>query len=211
MRSDKARPSIATAATKKPADSEAASSDTRLPPDPCTALLPAIAALGAIASIAAINWTGQDKTPDRAKSKRKVGMALRELETCCMGLAEIFRRFQRHPKVFGGDGSPSAPMKFGVVGTRVNADGARSFQQIMNDVASMLVLSSQNAFDVMSAVEDGEIEAPEEVFYGFGEQQERLNALIQSRAPFKTVIETGIEVADKLSALVRELKSYKVE
>jgi len=49
----------------------------------------------------------------------------------------------------------------------------------------MLVLASQNAFDVMSAVEDGEINPPDKLFFGFGEQQERLNKLIQARATGK--------------------------
>ena len=40
--------------------------DTRLAPDPFTAVLPALAALGAIASIATINWAAQERTPDRA-------------------------------------------------------------------------------------------------------------------------------------------------
>jgi hypothetical protein len=185
--------------------------DTRLPPDPFTAVLPAIAALGAIASIAAINWSSQDKTPDRSKSKRKAQMALRELETCCMGLAEIFRRFQRHPRVFGGEGGTNAPMKFGIQGARVNSDGARGFQQVMNDVASMMVLASQNAFDVMCAIEDGEIEAPEEVYFSFGEQQERLNGLIQNRPSMSQVLETGVDVAEKLCGLVRDLKKYRIE
>ena len=70
-------------------------------------------------------------------------------------------------------------------GPRVATDAARLFQQLINDVASMLVLASQNAFDVMSAVEDGEINAPEELFFGFGEQQEHLNKLIQARATLK--------------------------
>ena len=61
--------------------------ETRLAPDPFTAVLPALAALGAIASIATINWAAQERTPDRARSKRKAGTALRELETCCLGLA----------------------------------------------------------------------------------------------------------------------------
>jgi hypothetical protein len=190
----------------------AADVDTRVPPDPFAVVLPALAALGAVASIAAINWSGQDKTPDRSKSKRKAGMALRDLETCCMGLGEIFRRFQRHPKLFIGEGgSAASPLKFGVHGTRVNAEQARLYQQIMNDVASMLVLASQNAFDVMSAVEDGEITAPEELFFGFGEQQERLNGLIQNRATLRVTVETGVEVADKLCELVRELKKYRLE
>ena len=50
--------------------------DTRIAPDPFAAVLPGIAALGAIASIAAINWMAQDKTKDRPKLRRKAGMAL---------------------------------------------------------------------------------------------------------------------------------------
>jgi hypothetical protein len=186
--------------------------ETRLAPDPFTAVLPALAALGAIASIATINWTAQDRTPDRARSKRKAGTALRELETCCMGLQEIFRRFQRNPKLFAGEGAPAAsPLKFGVHGPRVNADAARLFHQLINDVASMLVLASQNAFDVMSAVEDGEVAAPEVLFFGFGEQQERLNKLIQTRATLKVSVDTGAEVATRLTELVRELKKHRPE
>ncbi len=186
--------------------------ETRLAPDPFTAVLPALAALGAIASIATINWTAQERTPDRAKAKRKAGTALRDLETCCLGLQEIFRRFQRNPKLFAGEGAPaSSPLKFGVHGPRVGADAARLFQQLINDVASMLVLASQNAFDVMSAVEDGEINAPEELFFGFGEQQERLNKLIQARATLKASVDTGAEVAVALTDLVRALKKHRVE
>jgi hypothetical protein len=186
--------------------------ETRQAPDPFTAVLPALAALGAIASIATINWVAQERTPDRARSKRKAGTALRDLETCCLGLQEIFRRFQRNPKLFAGEGAPaSSPLKFGVHGPRVATDAARMFQALINDVASMLVLASQNAFDVMSAVEDGEIAAPEELFFGFGEQQERLNKLIQTRATLKASVDTGAEVATRLSELVRELKKHRLE
>jgi hypothetical protein len=198
--------------TGEEAPAEPPPSDTRLPPDPFTAVLPALAALGAVASIAAINWSAQDKTPDRAKSRRKAGTALRDLETCCMGLLEIFRRFQRNPKVFCGEGGQaSSPLKFGVHGTRVSAEGGRLYQQLMNDVASMLVLAAQNAFDVMSAVEDGEIIAPEEIYFGFGEQQERLNKLIQTRATLKVTVDTGADIADRLCQLVRELKKHRVD
>lgn len=184
----------------------------RIAPDPFTAVLPALAALGAIASIAAINWTAEERTPDRSKSKRKAGTAIRELETCCLGLLEIFRRFQRHPRLFAGEGAQGAsPLKFGVHGARVGPDGARFFQQLMNDVASMLVLASQNAYDVMCAVEDGEIDAPESLYYGFGECQERLNKVIQNRASLKVAVDTGAEVAERLAQLVRELKKYRHE
>jgi hypothetical protein len=214
MRSRFSRPTGApnTMGDKKPVRRPEGEGETRLAPDPFTAVLPALAALGAIASIAAVNWTAQERTPDRARSKRKAGTALRDLETCCLGLQEIFRRFQRNPRLFAGEGAPaSSPLKFGVHGPRVGTDAARLFQQLMNDVASMLVLASQNAFDVMSAVEDGEVNAPEELFFGFGEQQELLNKLIQARATLKASVDTGAEVATRLTALVRELKKHRPE
>ena len=181
-----------------------------MPPDPFAAVLPALAALGAISSIAAINWSGVEKTASRTRTKRKTGAALRDLETCCIGLHEIFRRFQSHPKVFAGEGAgASAPLKFGVHGKRIRADAQRLYLRLMNDIASNLVLAAQNAFDVMTAIEDGDIDAPEEVFFGFGEQQERLNGLIQNRATLRKSVDTGAEVAENLTWLVRELRRHQ--
>ena len=109
-----------------------------------------------IASIAAINWVGQERTGERSRTRRKAGVALRDLESCCLGLQEIFRRLHRNPKLFAGEGgAASSPMKFGSCGPRIDAGAdARIYQQLMNDIASMLVLASQNAFDVMCAIED---------------------------------------------------------
>ena len=85
-------------------------------------------------------------------------------------------------------------------GPRVSLDAAKLYQQAINDVASMLVLASQSAFEVMCAIEDGTIEAPEEIFFGFGECQDRLNKLIQNRATLKASVDTGAEVADRLTS-----------
>lgn len=194
------------------ASAKAEESDTRIAPDPFAAVLPALAALGAIASIATVNWVAQERTPDRTRTKRKAAVALRDLESCCMGLQEVFRRFQRTPRLFAGEGrSTASPMKFGVHGPRIGPDIARLYQQSINDIASMLVLATQNSFDVMSAVEDGEIEAPEELFFGFGEQQEVLNGLIAQRATLKTAVDTGLSVAEQLTALVRDLRRCKTD
>jgi hypothetical protein len=192
------------------APAEGAGQTTRNAPDPFAAVLPALAALGAVACIASINWSAEDRTAERQKARRRASTALRDLETCCMGLIEIFRRFQRNPKLFCGEGATAnTPLKFGVHGIRVSGDEARLYQQIVNDVASMLVLASQNAYDVMSAVEDGEIDAPEEIFFGFGECQDALNELIQQRATLKASVDRGLEIACRLAALVAELKKHR--
>jgi hypothetical protein len=194
----------------KPTSEGADDADTRMPPDPFAAVLPALAALGAIASIAAINWSGEGKVALRTRTKRKTPAALRDLETCCLGLAEIFRRFQRHPRVFAGEGGQAAaPLKFGVHGQRIRADAQRLYLQLMNDIASMLVLAAQNAFDVMTAIEDGDIDPPEEIFFGFGEQQDRLNTILQTRVTLRVAVDTGTDIAERLIVLVRELKGYQ--
>ncbi len=198
--------------TAAPPDADSDVTDSRIAPDPLSAVLPALSALGAIASIATIHWVGQDKSAERARARRKAGVALRDLESCCMGLQEIFKRLHRNPKLFGGEGAAvTSPLKFGVHGPRIDQATARTYHQLMNDIASMLVLASQNAFDVMCAIEDGEITVPEQLFFGFGEQQDRLNKLIQNRATLKLSVETGLDVADKLAWLVRELKKCKIE
>src|SRR5215472_15368872 len=90
---------------KDKASPQPADADSRIAPDPFAAVLPAISALGAIASIATINWAATERTADRTRPRRKAVTALRELETCCLHLAEIFRRFQRNPKLFTGEGA----------------------------------------------------------------------------------------------------------
>lgn len=185
--------------------------DSRTAPDPFAAVLPAIAALGAISSIATINWVAEERNDDRARARRKPGTALRDLESCCLGLIEIFRRFRRNPRLFAGEGAQgSSPMKFGVHGPRVEAESCRHYHRLMNDIASMLVLASQNAFDVMCAIEDGYIDPPEQFFFDLGEQQERLNGLIQSRATLKQTVDTGHDVAVRLSALIATLKTHRI-
>lgn len=196
-------------ATRTP---DRADADLRIAPDPFAVVLPALAALGAIASIAAIAWVGQERTADRNRGRRKAHMALRDLEACAMGLAEAFARMQRHPRLFGNEGAPSgSPLKFGVHRGRVDPESARLYQQLASEIASKLVLACHNSFEAMSAIEDGEIEAPEAVFHGFGEQQERLNQLIQNRATLKISVAAGAEIALRLTELVRELKKHRVE
>lgn len=191
---------------------ESPETDTRIAPDPFAAVLPAIAALGTISSIATINWAARERSGDRLRPKRKAVTALRELETCCLHLTEIFRRFQRNPKLFAGEGAQgSSPLKFGVHGPRVGPDASKLYQQAINDVASMLVLASQSAFEVMCAIEDGTVDAPEEIFFGFGECQDLLNKLIQNRATLKVSVDTGAEVSERLVSLVRELKKYRTD
>ena len=187
-------------------------SQSRIAPDPCAAVLPALAALGAIASIAAVGWVAEDNPAGpRPEAKRRAVVAVQELETCSLGLAEIFRRFQRHPNLFSGDGrSQTTPMKFGVQGGRTTGAAGAIYDRLINDIAAMLVLASENSVAVMTAVENGEIEAPDAMFIAFGECQDELNQLLQARASVKDSVDKGVELADRLTALIRELKAHYV-
>ena len=64
---------------------------------------------------------------------------------------------------------------------------------------------------VLSVIEDGEIAAPEDVFFGFADCQEKLNLVILERATLRASVEIGADVSARLITLVRELKSHLVE
>ncbi len=184
--------------------------ETRIAPDPFAAVLSALAALGAISSIAAVHWVAREVPAGRHKSRRKPAAALRDLEANCLGLRDIFRRLARIHVASGSDGVPaSLPSKFGVHGREISLAQFTAYQQLVNDVASALVLASQNSFDVMGAIQGGAFDPPEAVFFGFGEQQERLNKLLAERANLKVTIETGHDIAIELAALVEALKGYR--
>ena len=135
---------------------------------------------------------------------------MKDLETSCLGIAEILRRVIRHSPMFGLIGATSlAPMKFGLMGARVDPQQSIIYVQLINDVATMLVLATQAAFDTTNAIEDGEIEPPEDLLARFGIAQEKLNTLLASRSSIKTTVETALLIAESLAKLVAELKSYK--
>jgi hypothetical protein len=179
-------------------------------PEPLTLVLPALAALGAVASIAAVAFMAQDRDADRPRVKRRVDVILKDLETACLGLGEILKRVRRHARQLGLDGpAGTVPMKLGLVGGRVDVPGGQLYHQLVNDLATMLVLATQNSFDAVNAIEDGEIEAPEDLLYAMGDAQERLNTLLVQRASLRTTVDQSIEIAAELTALVQRLKGAR--
>jgi hypothetical protein len=179
-------------------------------PEPLTLVLPALAALGAVASIAAVAFMAQDRDGDRPRVKRRVDVILKDLETACLGLGEILRRVRRHARQLGLDGpAGTVPMKLGLVGGRVDPAAGQLYHQLVNDLATMLVLATQNSFDAVNAIEDGEIEAPDDLLYAFGAAQERLNLLLVQRANLRTTIDTSLDIAAQLTALVQRLKGLR--
>jgi hypothetical protein len=182
----------------------------RTAPEPLTILLPAIAALGAVASIAAVAFVAEDRDGDRPRVKRRVDAILKDLETACLGIGEILRRMRRHARQLGLDGpNGSAPMKLGLAGGRVELAAGQLYYQFVNDLATMLVLATQNSIDAVNAIEDGEIEPPDEVLFAFGDAQERLNGLITARAGLRPMVDGCIEVSDQFVGLVRQLKTHR--
>ncbi len=182
----------------------------RIAPDPLAAVLPALSALGAIASIAAINWVAQERQGRAARTRRNVSAALRDLEGDCQRLEALFSRMDRLFRAHVGErGAASSPIKFGVHGLRIAQQSWPLYQSLLSDMAESLVCASQNSFDVMCLIEDGAIDPPEDIYYGFGEQQERLNQLLIERASLRASVEAGVEIAGKLARLVRELRRHK--
>ncbi len=181
----------------------------RVAPDPLAAVLPALSALGAIASIAAILWVGETSASERQKPRRKIAIVVRDLESDCLKLQDIFRRLARSLTAFGNDRAiVSSPFKFGLNALKSDSDTQHVVHVVLGDIARVLPSASGSAFEVMCAIEDGLLDAPESVFFGFGDAQERLNKLLTERASLKATVEGGLEIADRLTALVRELKRH---
>jgi hypothetical protein len=202
-------PPSATPASERPS-AKTPALPGRAAPEPLAVILPAIAALGSVASIAAVAWLAEERTAGRPRVKRRLDVILKDLETSCLGTAEILRRVIRHSPMFGLQGTnSSALMKFGLLGTRVDAQQGQTYIHLMNDVATMLVLAAQASFDATNAIEDGDIEPPEALFYKFGEAQEKLNALLATRTSTKATVEAALAIAENLSTLVRELKTHR--
>lgn len=194
----------------KARDADASVDDGRTAPEPLSLVLPALAALGAVASIAAVAWVAQDREAGRAKVKRRIDVILKDLETSCLGIAEILKRVRRHARQLGLDGPQGgAPFKLGLNSGRVEEAGGAVYKALVNDLATMLVLATQNSYDAINAIEDGEIDAPEAVFFGFGEAQEKLNVMLTQRPGMRATIDHAIGVAQQLAVLVGQLKQYK--
>lgn len=196
------------AATKVAAETPV--DDGRTSPEPLSLVLPALAALGAVASISAVAWVAQDRESDRTRVKRRIDVILKDLETSCVGIAEILKRVRRQSRQLGLDGPQGgAPIKFGLNSNRVETAGGAIYKALVNDLATMLVLATQNSYDAINAIEDGEINAPETVFFGFGEAQERLNVLLTQRHGARITIDQAIDIAQHLAGLVDQLKQFK--
>lgn len=175
--------------------------DQRLPCDPAAVVLPALSALGAIAGIAVMPFVAQDRAPEPGRGQRKAAAAVRDLETDGLQLQEIFRRLQRNLRSApGGQAVAVAPLKFGLFGVDL-ADAA-----LVGEIVRVLGASMQDTGDVMRAIEDGRIDAAEELCYGFGLCQERLSKLVIERASVRTAIDEGLAIALRLSELIVELK-----
>jgi hypothetical protein len=185
---------------------------TRVGPDPLTIVLPALSALGCVAGIAALNWAAHETGRDRRRGRRGSQMILRDLKRDCADLAETFRRLVRGlPGITSGGGTTSLPIKFGVHGLDVTDDTYPLFQSLLSSLASLILRASQNSYELMGAIEDGAVTPPEELFYAFADQQERLNQLLSQRPSLKATIETGYDIAVKLTGLVEELGEYRTE
>jgi hypothetical protein len=199
--------------SSKETASEATGSDTRIAVDPVAIVLAALAPLGVIASIGAVNFMAEDRSPERGRGRRKAGAAIKDLERCCQGLQELFKRLHASPRLFAAEGSAASasPLKFGVHGPRIAAADMRVLQGAVQDVASMMVLATQNALDVLAAIEDGEVTPPDDLLDGFGEAQEKLNQLISDRATLKDTVDRGTMIAVDLTRLVQQLRAHRAD
>jgi len=184
--------------------------DVRIGPEPLSAVLPALAAIGALSSIAAINWVANDK-PDQVQSnRRRVSAALRDMDRVCAALEDVLARLNRFFSIYVGErGGLSSPLKFGVYGLRIPQNSFPVFQTLISDTSNVLRDASQVSFEVMCLIEEGTLEPPEEFYFELGEAQERLTALMRERSSLSATLEESAAIAAVLTEQMRHLKEHR--
>ena len=187
---------------------EPSAGEARIGPDPITVVLPALSALGAISSIAVLGWIGRDHGTASRRGRRNLNAILRDMERDCVDLQDAFRRIARGlPALASGGGGTSLPMKFGVHGLAVPEHSYPLYQSLLSTIAALFLRASQDSFELIGAIEDGSIEPSDDVFEALGEAQERLNAILVTRASLKVAIETGYDIAVRLSGVFEQLRA----
>lgn len=185
--------------------------DIRIAPDPMAVVLPGLAGLGAIASIAAIDWVGNQRAERPSGPRRRVATVLRDLERVTTDLEDVFRRLNRNFRMFVNEhGAPAAPPKFGVHGLNIPQRSFHLYQALVVETAGLVGPASQCSFDVMCLIEEGQIEPPQETFYALSSAQERLSHLLRERMTLLNLLDESQELARGLRETVQELKAFRV-
>lgn len=176
--------------------------------DPLSVALPALGALGTIASLASISWSAGAAEPGTLAA-RKPSRLIRDMESDCLVVLEALRKLNRSLRENGGAKTLAAtPFKFGLLGSPMVREAQALYRALMSDVGRVGISAHANVLDILLAVQTGQIDAPEEAFYGFGECQERLNGLLAERRGLSAVIDGGVAVAEALTRHVAQLKGY---
>lgn len=176
--------------------------------DPLSVALPLLGALGTIASLASTAWSAGAPI-EKASAGRKASRVVRDLESDCLVILETLRRLNRFLRENGGAKTLAAtPFKFGLLGSPAAREAQSLYRTLMSDVGRAGVSAHTNVLEILAAVQSGQIDAPDEAFYGFGECQERLNGLLAERRGLSAVIDGGVAVAEALTRHVASLKSY---
>lgn len=180
-------------------------------PDPVAVVLPALAALGSIVSIAALGWVGRSGNTAPRRGRRNEGAVLKDLERDCRDLQDVFKRIVRGlPSLASGGGGTTLPMKFGMHAMAVPEHGQALYQSLLSSVSGLLLRAGQHSHELMNALEEGALEPTEAQFQAFGDAQERLNAIFVTRASIKVAIETGFDIAVRLTTVVGEIRERYV-
>jgi hypothetical protein len=140
---------------------------------------------------------------------RKPSLVLRDMESDCLRILEVLRRLNRTLREHGGAKTLAAtPFKFGLLGMPAGQQAQVLYRSIMGDVSRIGISAHANVVEVLCAVLQGSLDAPEEAFYGFGECQERINGLLAERRGLSAVVDGGVSVADALTKQVAGLKAF---
>lgn len=173
---------------KRPATSRG-SADTRMAPDRSPPFFQHSRRWPPSPRLRRIHWAAQDEP----RNGRRLAARPRPpcaTSTCCIGLTEIS----------AASSAIRAPLRrrgrSRLLPAQTQASSVLAFrrwcppvQQLVNDVASMLVLAAQEQLRCHVRRRGRRDRGPENIYFAFGDAQERLNKLIQGRATLKVSVD----------------------
>ena len=185
----------------------------RLDPDPVSVLLAALGVLGSFASLAAYGGSRPERQRDRRRARRTV---IRSIAATREALEDVDASLERLERLIRQGGAKdnsdravdylNAPVSFGSVNAFFDFFELAAYRTLAQRVTRAFDTTVRETFEIMDAIEDGAIEAPNDLFLELRDSQSRLETLRRSQRSFGDTIDATRAVTQRLTRIADDLE-----
>lgn len=183
----------------------------RLDPDPVSILLAALGALGSFASLAAYLGVQRDRTRERRRARRTVLRSIAAVREALEDIDQALLKLEKLMERAGEPGDPSAldaPAQFGSVNAFFDFFEFSAYQMLAQRVTRAFDTTIRETYEIMDAIEDGAIEAPQPLFAELRELQARLETLRTSQRRFGETLNATRHVTQSMARIADALEGH---